>query len=90
MIDKTKLHIDFQEDITVVSSTLQMRRSPNLVSAQPALISNGVDIKLWSLAINDKALDESQYALDGVAEQVTETLITKESGDQLENTRVNL
>ena len=64
LIDKTELYFDFQEDITVVRSTLQMRRNPNLGVTSPALILDGVNLDLRFLAIDYKALNESQYILD--------------------------
>jgi aminopeptidase N len=62
-IDNTELHIDIQEDIALVSSTLRIRRNSNLGTASPALILDGVNMELRSLAINDRVLDETQYSL---------------------------
>lgn len=63
-IDKTELHFDIQEDITVVSSTLHMRRNAKLGSVSPALVLDGVNLDLRSLVIDDKTLDKSQYSQD--------------------------
>ena len=64
LIDKTRLHIDLHDDVTIVSSSLQMRQNPDAVEMCNALVLQGINLKLQRLAINGKDLSESDYVVD--------------------------
>lgn len=64
LIDKTHLRIDLQDDITLVRTTLQIRRNPQADPELRALVLQGVDLELRKLMLNSKVLSESDYAVD--------------------------
>jgi len=63
-IDKTQLRIDLQDDITLVSASLQIRRNSQVDSECRALVLQGVDLELRKLTLNGKVLDGSDYTVD--------------------------
>ena len=64
-IDSTELEFDLGAQGVLVKSKLQLSR--NRASAEPAdsLRLDGVDLELRAIALNGRALDETQYSLDG-------------------------
>ncbi|MBW9260393.1 MAG: aminopeptidase N [Candidatus Thiodiazotropha sp. (ex. Lucinisca nassula)] len=64
LVDQVSLEFDLQQDKTLVTSRLQMRRNPVSTEQNPELVLDGEQLKLLQLAIDDQALDETSYQLD--------------------------
>ncbi|WP_027331222.1 aminopeptidase N [Marinimicrobium agarilyticum] len=64
LIDRTELHFDLKDDKTRVTSTLKLRRNPEVNASGNELPLNGQEIDLISVAIDGKTLDDKQYRLD--------------------------
>ncbi|MBW9268078.1 MAG: aminopeptidase N [Candidatus Thiodiazotropha sp. (ex. Lucinisca nassula)] len=64
LVDQVSLEFDLQQDKTLVTSRLQMRRNPASTEQNPELVLDGEQLKLLQLAIDDQALDETSYQLD--------------------------
>ena len=64
LIDKTHLHIDLQDNITLVSTSLQIRQNPQADPECRALVLQGIGLELRRLTLNGKVLDESDYEVD--------------------------
>ena len=62
-VDTVDLHFDLHETATRVTSRLGMRRREGVAASQ-ALVMHGENLQLKSIAINDKALDETDYQVD--------------------------
>ncbi|MGD8571165.1 MAG: aminopeptidase N [Gammaproteobacteria bacterium] len=62
-VDTVDLHFDLHETATQVTSRLGIRRRESVAATQP-LVLHGENLILKSVAINDKPLAESGYALD--------------------------
>jgi len=65
LIDKTHLCIDLQDDITLVSASLQIRRNPQADPECRALVLQGIELELRKLILNGKAVGESDYEVNG-------------------------
>lgn len=77
-IDKTVLHFSLAEETTQVTATLSMRRNPQSVDSRAALVLNGQDLLLKSIAINGQSLDKNSY------QQSAELLTIPSVPDQFE------
>ncbi|MBV2121087.1 MAG: aminopeptidase N [Candidatus Thiodiazotropha sp. (ex Ctena orbiculata)] len=64
LVDQVSLEFDLQQDRTLVTSRLQMRRNPASTEQNPELVLDGEKLKLLQLAIDDQALGETSYQLD--------------------------
>ncbi|MEW8500018.1 MAG: aminopeptidase N, partial [Candidatus Thiodiazotropha taylori] len=64
LVDQVSLEFDLQQDRTLVTSRLQMRRNPASTEQNPELVLDGEKLKLLQLAIDDQELDETSYQLD--------------------------
>ncbi len=73
LIDETQLQFDLYEDHALVTSTLTLRRNPEVSEANEALILNGVDLELVSLAVDGALLGPDDYLLAGENLTVSET-----------------
>ena len=77
LIDQTHLTLDIQPDCTQVSSRLIIRRNIDTAASSeqketlPPLVLDGVNLELISLAINGKALTESDYHVDKTSLTIT-------------------
>ena len=72
-IENVQLYFNLHETATRVKSKIQFKKS-----AQQPLVLNGENLKLISIAINDKKLDSSQYTL------TDEHLTIEQTPDQFE------
>jgi len=63
LIDKTDLTFDLRADVTEVRSRLFIKRNPD-ANTQAALVLNGQQLRLVSLAIGDRLLGEDDYHCD--------------------------
>lgn len=61
LIDKTEFNFDLDEKDTVVTSTLNIRKNPDVKDSVNTLILDGEKIKPTSVAINGEELDPTQY-----------------------------
>ncbi|MCG8028986.1 MAG: aminopeptidase N [Candidatus Thiodiazotropha taylori] len=64
LVDQVSLEFDLQQDRTLVTSRLRMRRNPVSTEQNPELVLDGEKLKLLQLAIDDQELDETSYQLD--------------------------
>jgi aminopeptidase N len=78
LIDKTALHFSLSEEKTIVTSTLQFRRNPDLNKSEAGLVLNGQNFVLKSLLLDGQALAETEY------QQSAETLTINNVPDQFE------
>jgi len=69
LIDKTILEADLGETDTRVTARLTLRRNPEVSLREPKLVLDGKEIKLESIAIDDRPLAPEEYRLD--AESLT-------------------
>jgi len=63
LVDSVDLHFHLHESATVVSSALSMRRRDGVSSKQPVVLS-GENLRLVSVALNERELSASDYSLD--------------------------
>ncbi len=82
LIDRTALHFDLRDDVTVVTATLQCRRNPASAEKSARLRLNGEKLLLKSVSVNDVALTPDAYEL------TDDALILPESGDAFTVTTV--
>ena len=55
LIDSTELHVEINEDVTRVTTTLQVRKNPDSTAMVTDLVLNGaVELVNKSIAINDR------------------------------------
>ncbi|MET0006719.1 MAG: aminopeptidase N [Candidatus Thiodiazotropha sp. 6PLUC9] len=64
LVDQVALEFDLQEDKTLVSSHLQMRRNPACVDQNPDLVLDGEQLKLLKLTIDNRELSGDEYEVD--------------------------
>ncbi|MCG7872545.1 MAG: aminopeptidase N [Candidatus Thiodiazotropha lotti] len=64
LVDQVSLEFDLQQERTLVTSHLKMRRNPASTEQNPELVLDGEKLKLLRLAIDDQALNEAAYQLD--------------------------
>ncbi|MES9832846.1 MAG: aminopeptidase N [Candidatus Thiodiazotropha sp. DIVDIV] len=64
LVDQVALEFDLQEEKTLVSSHLQMRRNPACLDENPDLMLDGEQLKLIKLAIDNRVLSGDEYELD--------------------------
>ncbi|MEW8624423.1 MAG: aminopeptidase N [Candidatus Thiodiazotropha sp.] len=64
LVDQVSLEFDLQQERTLVTSHLQMRRNPASTEQNPELVLDGEQLKLLRLAIDDQVLSEAAYQLD--------------------------
>jgi len=69
LIDKTDLSVDLGETDPRVTSRLKLRRNAQVDRRKPELVLDGKEIKLESIAIDDRPLAPDEYWLD--AESLT-------------------
>lgn len=62
-IEKTDLAFDLEEDYTVVTSKLEVRRSAH-ASADAPLVLNGQEMELLSVKVDGRALAASEFVVD--------------------------
>ncbi len=66
LVDSVQLYFSLFDEFTLVTSTLALKRNPVLQAEQPvALVLNGVDLELLELILEDQALPETAYQLEG-------------------------
>ena len=63
LIDKTELRFELDEKDTVVKSTLNIRKNPEVKENSSALILNGEHIQPTKVSLNGKELAENQYTV---------------------------
>jgi aminopeptidase N len=78
LIDKTALHFALDEKTTRVTATLSLRRNPESTSQNAALVLDGQNFNLLSVAIDGQVLDQSCY------QQSAECLTINTVPDQFE------
>lgn len=78
LIDEIELVVDIQEDFTLVSSTLSVKRNLESKDSSNQLKLDGVELELISVAIDNKPLIESKYTI------TNEHLIIEDSPDQFQ------
>jgi len=62
LIEKTDLRFELQADATLVKARLQIRRNPQSLSKNRALVLQGdKDLVLCRVAVNDQVLAEQDY-----------------------------
>ncbi|MCG8489128.1 MAG: aminopeptidase N [Chromatiales bacterium] len=64
LVDQVSLEFDLQQEKTLVTSHLQMRRNPASTEQNPELVLDGEQLKLLRLAIDDQVLSKAAYQLD--------------------------
>lgn len=64
LIDETHLTFELFEDHSLVHAQLVMRRNPVRGAGLPALVLDGQQLELLSVAIDDQVLDAAAYQLD--------------------------
>lgn len=63
LIDEIDLHLDLNDNVTLVKSTMQIHRNSLNQSAPANLILNGEELQLESIELNGEMLDSKQYHL---------------------------
>ncbi len=79
LVDETELHVEIGEDVTVVTTTLKVRRNPDGQQSVPDLIlngGNGLDTKHISidgreLLSNEFGIEDELLTINGVPEAFT-------------------
>ncbi len=64
LIDETELHFDINEDVTVVTATLQIRRNSDAMTSENDLVLDGGSLDTRSVAIDGRELLSNQYGVD--------------------------
>ena len=64
LIDETELHFDINEDVTLVTATLQIRRNPDATTSASELVLDGVSLETLGVAIDGRELLSNEYGLD--------------------------
>ncbi|MFT6011937.1 MAG: aminopeptidase N, partial [Candidatus Azotimanducaceae bacterium] len=63
LIDSTELHVEINDDITLVTTTLIVRKNPESTGATSDLVlDGGKDLVTRSIKINDRDLLSNEYA----------------------------
>lgn len=76
LIDKTELHFTLDPNATVVKARLSLRRNPAANRDDSALVLNGQQMKLKSVALDDIALAQGAYRVDA------ESLVIENCGNE--------
>lgn len=63
LIDTVDLAFDLGEEVTQVRSTLALRANPDAASPAGALVLDGQDMRLISVALDGRTLDPSEYSV---------------------------
>ena len=63
LIDEIDLHIDLQDEATIVKSHMRVRHNRASADKSNTIVLNGEELELLAVAINGKKLDSSQYEL---------------------------
>jgi aminopeptidase N len=92
LVDQTTLHVDINEDETVVTATLQVRRNPESVGGE--FILDGGDLQTRRVVIDGRELLSNEYGIDDESltihdvpesfELVTEVMIKPQNNTGLE------
>ncbi|MEX2488655.1 MAG: aminopeptidase N [Pseudomonadales bacterium] len=61
LIDETELHVDLNEERTVVTTTLTMRRNPDSQEHSGDLTLNGGNLATRAIRIDDRELKDNEY-----------------------------
>ena len=66
LIEETYLHVDINEDVTTVTSTLKVRRNPDAVEEDTAnlLLDGSTDLDTKRIAIDGRELTSNEYRID--------------------------
>ena len=65
LIDSTELHVEINEDVTRVTTTLQVRKNPDSTAMVTDLVLNGaVELVNKSITINDRELLSNEFGRD--------------------------
>lgn len=64
VINSVHLHVDLQEENTLVKTVLNMKRNPAAHNPSAALVLNGEDMQLLSIHIDGQPLNANQYRVD--------------------------
>ena len=77
LIDTTELKFELDDESTLVSSKLTLRRNPDIAQwNNPALVLDGQELELLEVVLDGKTLADSEYSL------ATETLTIEKLPDQ--------
>jgi len=80
LIDRTDLQFELDEELTVVTSRLEMRRNPDLVgNNSDRLVLDGQDMVLESLRLNGRELSSDEFQVED--ESLTILALEKSVGD---------
>src|SRR3990167_7780760 len=63
LIDRVYLHVDVQEDFTVVKSLLHMQHNPHSTQTVP-LVLDGENLQLQAIFLDKKALSQKEYVIN--------------------------
>ena len=62
LIDSTELHVEINEDVTVVTTTLSVRKNPDAIAGVSDLVLNGAaELVNKSIAIDGQELGSNEY-----------------------------
>jgi aminopeptidase N len=65
LIDETDLHVEINEDVTVVTTTLRVRRNPETSTESRDLVLDGSnDLVTTAVAVDDRELLSNEYGID--------------------------
>lgn len=66
LIEETHLHVDINEDVTTVTSTLKVRRNPDAVEEDTAnlVLDGSTDLDTKRIAIDGRELTSNEYRID--------------------------
>ena len=65
LVDETHLHVDINEDVTIVTSTLKLRRNPASTEKTKDLVLNGShDLATESIALDGSDLSSNEYQIE--------------------------
>ena len=74
LIEETYLHVDIQEDITTVTTTLKVTRNPEaeMDDAKHLVLDGSKDLNTQSISIDGRALTPNEYQVDEEALSIFE------------------
>ena len=64
LIDETELHFEINEEVTVVTSTLKIRRNPDADNTGSNLVLDGGNLSTRSVVLNDRELLSNEYGIE--------------------------
>ncbi len=67
LIDETDLHVEINEDVTVVTTTLKVRRNPDSSVVADLVLDGGKDLVTRSIAVDGRDLLSNEYGVDDEA-----------------------